>query len=171
MKRFTNAIRKCLDTCNWYGALFISLTMPDICGNIAYPDLNTYKRYTQWFDNYLSNYYKGKVGKNREETVFMSAKDCYALRCSLFHTGMDDVTEQKAADVISRFSFSAVSSHCNLFDDVLQLNVKIFCEQTIQAVEKWGEDIEDNPATQSKINKLITIHEGGYSPLSGIRVE
>jgi len=168
MKRFTGAIKKSLDTQNWYGALFIALTMPDICGKIAYPNLGPKDRYKKWFDSYLSNYYKHEIGANHEETVFMSASDCYALRCSIFHAGIDEVIEQSSFDVVSRFSFSTARAHCNRINNVLQLNVEIFCKEIIQAVEKWSNDVKNNADAQNGIKNLLTIHEGGYSPMPGV---
>ncbi len=62
MEQFSNAIRNCLDSQNWYGALFISLAVPDICGNITYPELRgqgfVKERYERWVEKYLSTYLK-----------------------------------------------------------------------------------------------------------------
>jgi hypothetical protein len=169
MERFINAIKKCLDTGNWYGAIVLSLIMPDICGKIAYPTMKTGQRYREWFDNYLSGYYKSIiVGR---EVVFMNASDCYALRCSVLHMGTDDVTEQTAKDTLNKFYFSTTGSHIIRVDDKLVLNVAKFCEEVIQATEKWIKDIEGNANAQEAIRELLTIHSQGFSPSRGIIVK
>ena len=48
MRHFISAVNKSLENENWYAALFIALTLPDICGKIQYPYLNSSeKRYVQ----------------------------------------------------------------------------------------------------------------------------
>lgn len=166
MKRFINAIKKCLDTENWYGAIVLSLIMPDICGKVAYPTMNTGQRYREWFDNYLSGYYK-RIISGREVT-FMNASDYYALRCSILHTGTDDVTEQTAKDTLKKFYFSTMGSHIIRIDDKLVLNVTKFCEEVIQATEKWSKDVEGNANAQEAMQELLTIYSQEFSPSRGI---
>jgi hypothetical protein len=81
---FTNAIRKSLKEENWYAALSVALTLPDICGKLQNPDLGSSRRYVMWFNDYLKPMYTGKVGPDRIEHVFLSGEDAYALRCSYF---------------------------------------------------------------------------------------
>ena len=38
MERFTNAVIKSLATENWYSALSLALTLPDICGKVEQPE-------------------------------------------------------------------------------------------------------------------------------------
>jgi len=165
MEQFTKAIKQCLDTNNWYGALYLSLTMPDICGNISYPNSKTRERYELWFNKYLSKFYKYFNRVSQTEVVFLTASDCYALRCSALHEGVDNI---KVKDVIARFSFSTLSSHCNLFNNVLCLNVTHFCEDVIKAMEEWDKENENDVLTKTKIQNLLTIHEEPYSPLQGV---
>lgn len=167
MKRFTTAIRKCLDTENWYGAIVISLTMPDICGRIAYPTMKPGRqRYETWFDDYLSGYNQPVISGNR--VAFMTASDCYALRCSILHIGTADVTEQNARDTLNKFYFSTTGSHGIRIDDKLVLNVTRFCEEVAQATEKWSKDIEGNASAQEAIQELLTIHSQPFHPSNGI---
>ncbi|GAH37967.1 unnamed protein product, partial [marine sediment metagenome] len=147
MERFVNAIKNYLDTENWYGAIVLSLIMPDICGKIAYPTLNTSgERYRKWFDDYLSEY---------RPATSMTASDCYALRCSVLHAGTDDITEQGAKDTLEKFYFSTTGSHMIRIDEGLVVNVTRFCEEVIQAIEKWCKDVEGNENTQKAIQELL----------------
>jgi len=55
MKTFIGSIRLSVANENWYGALIISLILPDICGKIEFPNKSTGKRYSEWFDKYVLN--------------------------------------------------------------------------------------------------------------------
>lgn len=45
MNHFINALEISLNTQNWYSVLFISLTLPDICGKIDEPNETSKKNY------------------------------------------------------------------------------------------------------------------------------
>lgn len=172
MERFIGAIRKSLETKNWYSALFVTLTMPDVCANISDKTNDGNRaRYERWFNQYLADKYKMHVGVFREEHVFLSASDCYALRCSLIHSASDDISEQRVKQVLRRFSFSTLSSHCNQINDVLCLNVTKFCEDVIGGMEQWMKDIVDDDDAMTRLQNLIIIHEEPYSPYIGVRIK
>ena len=172
MNRFIDAIKNCLENKNWYGALFIALAMPDICGNLIYPTLNPRERYMRWFNTYIAHFYKANVGAdlssfkmpipdfipNRISAIFLNSSDCYALRCALLHAGTDDITGQSVSEVLQRFVFTTANAHCNLKNGkILQLNVTMFCEEIIKGVEIWSIDIKNDASIQNKINDLLTI--------------
>jgi hypothetical protein len=81
--------------------------------------------------------------------------------------GIDEITG-KEIDSVNNFSFSTTKSHCNRINDILQLNVEKFCEEIIQAVEKWLSIAKNNPNVQAYMSKLLEVHEGGYSPMPGV---
>lgn len=41
MDRFTSAVRQSLENKNWYAALYLSLTLPDICARLESDDGKT----------------------------------------------------------------------------------------------------------------------------------
>ena len=53
MKKRIREIYKCLDARLYEAALALSLTLPDICGQIEYPDLGVAARYKKWVNNYI----------------------------------------------------------------------------------------------------------------------
>ncbi len=57
MERFTNAIEKSLQDCNWYAALSLALALPDICANVCYPNEGSKKRYVDWYNQYMLSKY------------------------------------------------------------------------------------------------------------------
>lgn len=168
MERFVNAIKNCLDTENWYGAIVLSLIMPDICGKIAYPNKKPSHAYREWFDDYLSGYYRSVI--DGEEIILMTANDCYALRCSIVHEVTGDVSEQSAKDTLEKFHFSTKGGGQIRIDGEIKINVTQFCEEVISATKKWSKDIEGNENAQKAIQELLTIN-AKFSPSRGIAVE
>ena len=59
MKNLIAAINESLESKNYYAALFMALTIPDICGKLEYPEAKTNKeRYYKWVENNLFKYYR-----------------------------------------------------------------------------------------------------------------
>ena len=102
MERFINAIEQSVTTENWYSAISLALTMPDICGWLESPGEDSKKRYVAWFDRYLQDQYRvdpwiveNSYGMPPEEQVFLSGNDCYDLSCAYIHEGSDEILRQK----------------------------------------------------------------------------
>jgi hypothetical protein len=126
MDEFVEAIDLSIAASNWYGALFIALSLPDICGRIDSPsETSSKRRYAAWFEKYVQPKYTRSVGAEREETVFLCGNDCYALRCAYLHEGSDDISAQLAKTAVEKFHFIGAPTgcviHCNMIDTKLQL--------------------------------------------------
>lgn len=165
MKDFIDAVRKAIEDKNWYGALFIALTLPDICGKIENPDLLSEKRYKDWFKKYMSAKY---TYGNR---TFLSSDDCYAFRCALLHEGSDDIAGQKSRKILEKFLFMTSGPHCNYMQNnyvngqrvktSLQLRADKFCEDICDSVELWLKDMATDTSIMNKIHGTIKIYEPG----------
>lgn len=167
MLRFTSAVRKSLETHNWYGALAVTLTLPDICGKIDYPEIKSRERYARWFDEHLKPYYT--TVNHRRVNVFLSGSDCYALRCSYLHLGGDDTTEQTARETYSKYWFTTDNAHLiNVNGESLTLNVRLFCTEVCNAVDAWASSRSANPVANQRFEALLRIHSGDLSPSPGI---
>lgn len=161
MKNFLQAIEKSLANENWYSALFLALTLPDICGKIEFPDKNSSKRYIEWFEKYMTRY-----------LINVPATDFYALRCAILHEGTDNIMEQEKRKVLEHYIFITKGAHLNSFFDCnikgentsfLQLNVERFCKDIGFAVQAWMDENVKNDEINKRMNHLIEIHEPGYS--------
>lgn len=162
MNEYINDVRKSILCKNWYSALMVALTLPDICGHLEYPELGSQKRYVNWFNKYMLDKYSFKVKVDRTPHVFLSGEDCYALRCALLHEGDIDITEQRARKALDSFQFvepkEGLFIHCNQSNTVLQLQVDIFCEDICKSIEKWIDDIKLNKSEiYEKFNTLLKI--------------
>ncbi|MCK4089647.1 hypothetical protein HCY66_06050 [Acinetobacter radioresistens] len=187
MQNFIEALEKCVQTENWYGALFIALTLPDICGKIEFPEFRRPgPRYEAWFDKYLSKFYCDEnrlhthsdqriaaiqnsipphIGK-RKRFAYMTGKDLYALRCAYLHEGSDELSGQTVEKTLQRFVFWQPPKGCvfhnNIRDDngdmTLQIQISVFVDNVIEAIKAWINEIKDDHVKIGKVNNLATIN-------------
>ncbi|WP_109847100.1 hypothetical protein [Acinetobacter baumannii] len=162
MNHFINALETSIQTENWYSVLFISLSLPDICGKIDNPSATSKQRTIDWFDKYLKPIYTSKIGASHTEHTFLSGTDFYALRCAYLHEGSDVITGQKAQETIEKFNFIQPNSkgfciHRNHFNRTLQLQVSEFGKEILSALKQWTEDSKEDKVKQEKISKLLNI--------------
>ena len=153
------SIRKALQEENWYGALFMAITLPDICAYLEHGKANG-KNYSSWFENNLTKY-KG----------FLSGDDCYSLRCAVLHQNTDDISSQGMKDVLDHYIFITQGGHLNFFKDCvvvgikesfLQLNVTKFCDDICVAVENWISLNSGNQYINDRLKQTLEIHKPGY---------
>lgn len=187
MYNFLNALELCTKSSNWYGALFISLTLPDICAKIEYPleKKSSSKRYIDWYDKYLKKYYEVSrnaiplpahlerltalvpphIGGGRKKECFLSGADFYALRCAYLHEGSDEITTQRKREALEKFQFVQPGNnnvfHNNLKNGIiLQIQVSELAREVTEAVLNWLEDIKHD---NEKINKISNLAEIDFS--------
>ncbi|OIG76513.1 hypothetical protein A7M82_12695 [Acinetobacter baumannii] len=167
MNHFINALETSIRTENWYSVLFISLSLPDICGKIDEPTLGSKQRTINWFNKYLRKIYTRKIGSNRIEHTFLSGSDFYALRCAYLHEGSNDITSQKAQETLERIRFiqpdTNVCIHRNQINNTLQLQVSEFGKEILEAVKEWTYDVSKDPIKKAKLEKLLNIEIVGSS--------
>ena len=163
MNRFTCSIRRSIETKDWYGALMISLTLPDICGKLETPNEGSKARSIRWLKAWLEPLYTKQIGADGQEHVFLSAEDCYALRCSFLHEGISNIEEQSARKALEDFHFimphPGMHIHCNQSGNALQLQVDVFCNEVADTVDKWAGSALSNQEVQKRMSSLIIIHD------------
>ncbi len=91
-------IRNCLNHKCYEGALALALTLPDICGQIAYPDDKVGKRYEKWFEDYIPADYFSTPVPDFEVRTF-DGEMCYQLRCHFFHSGSIDIAIDEKSQI------------------------------------------------------------------------
>jgi hypothetical protein len=163
------SLEKSLETKNWYAALMIALTLPDIAGKVDSPNGSSSGRYASWFDQYASDRYVTIIGATLEgyppmTKQFLNGADCYALRCSFLHEGGSTISHQRAQEVLDGFVFGFRTepgeSHCNLSkNNKLQLEVAIFCTDIVNGVKKWLAAIANDTQKQSAMRNFLQISE------------
>jgi hypothetical protein len=176
MEGFTDSVRRALADQNWYAALMVTLTLPDICGKVPNPgEKSSAKRYIAWVGKYLASRYAIKIGgggplpPGAPPMPTLVPGDFYALRCVYLHEGRDDITEQQKRQTLNKFRFSAPdlrrewSEHMTLVVSregtaTLVLDVNIFCRDVCDGVEAWLKDIGTDAAAQQRLASLLEFY-------------
>lgn len=153
------AVRKALAEKNWYAALAVALTLPDICGRLESPNVASLKRYVRWCDSYLTPRYTKEMPGGMH--IFLGGQDCYALRCAFLHEGRDEIVDQRARKALESFMFITPphwgSMHCNQVNSKLQLQVDLFCEDICVGVEQWNTDNSNNREVSNRSGEMMRI--------------
>jgi len=159
MIELVDAVRLSVESKNWFAALFLAITLPDVCGKLESPQAESRKRYEDWFNRYLSRKYAMLI--DGYPVVFMAAGDVYAIRCALLHEGSDDVSEQRARETLEKFHFTS-SAQKGMYRigserGFLGLNVAHFCKDICAGVEAWERDVSTNPEVVARIAAMVRI--------------
>ena len=163
MEPYLEAIQKCIEQENWYGALALSLSIPDICAGMNNEPQGK-SRYITWYNRYMDQKYSDVV----------SGADCYAFRCSFLHEGSGN-TERQPTDGrnIDRFIFLPTGPHLNTISNsvvgdpkydnrlIVQLSVKDFTHDLTVAARKWLRENKTSAVVSENIDNILKIHTNG----------
>ena len=99
MENTIKSIRKSLEDKNYLAALALTLTIPDVCGHVEFPNDGNGDRYRKWYDRFFDNAFNGSLPTSNPNNLpipprFNSA-DCYELRCAVLHSGNTDMKVTK----------------------------------------------------------------------------
>lgn len=163
MNDFINSLEQLINQCNWYAALVLALTLPDICAkHSSATSTGSQARYAAWFNQYVAPNYTYNTGVDRIPHIFLNGNDCYALRCSLLHEGGSVTGHQQAHDILDNFQFVSPpvgggTIHCNQSDSVLQLQIDIFSLDMLNACKQWWSEQTDEEKVEIS-SKLLTVY-------------
>ena len=140
----------------WQSALALALTLPDICGSIAYPEIvkkyrdgrimlnrqnnptrDVGSQYIRWFDDYAAPFFK--VYQNDEEP-YICGERCWQLRCEYLHQNKGFSNEEKGRNVRFHLGINCGTSVCKL-DTAgrtngnmdIRIDIEQFCLRMCQA--------------------------------------
>lgn len=173
MKEIIESIKKSLDSENYQAALFISLSIPDICGQLEVPGIGNGVGARKWFDEYLAPRYHPKslydsmlitnpeytatltdgvikAFKATPPTVTFTSKQFWDLRNAFLHNA-------SAIGKKITVHLTHSISHMNEFDGELQLSAIVLCRDIIQAAEKWINDMAANPDVAKRISETVQV--------------
>lgn len=157
MQHLIDSIEQSVRTQNWYAALALSLTMPDVCGKLQWPEKNR-QRYFDWYNQYVQN--SGPLGG----PSFMCAEDCYALRCAFLHQGEFRLDGQEVRVALDRVHLTAPKPGLYRFNNLyvgrdvaLQIDVDMFCQHMCMAVGTWLRDVQGDADIQGRLSRLAKL--------------
>lgn len=147
MKIIIQSIRQAVLNKNWFASLFLCLTLPDICGAMENPASKNGERYRKWYNEYLAKKYKS-----------LAADDCWKLRNACLHQCSDSDARMAFKRVHFVEPQEGIIIHNNILNDVLQLQIDVFCNDFCDAVDKWLFRMENQPDVMDRIKELMRIH-------------
>lgn len=144
----------------WQSALALALTLPDICGGIAYPELvkkyrdgrtmtDKYGRttrdigsqYITWFDRHASSFfYKNET----DEKPYINGERCWQLRCEYLHQNKGFVNQEGTENVRFHLGLNCGTSVCDLDEaenqdgvEDIRLDIQQFCLRMCLAARQY----------------------------------
>lgn len=83
----------------YLGALALALTLPDICGNAAYPSPNITvgERYKKWYNAHVDAILK-PFSPIADDMPYLNADIVYSLRCNFLHQGTPNIGASKVTE-------------------------------------------------------------------------
>lgn len=177
------AIEHALECKCYLPALALALTLPDICGQIEYPDLKKksgqrliWKQYITWFNDWVGHWYAGPDGwiedGKKAKNPYFTGKMCYDLRCAFLHSGNADVDDfGDLEDEENRYSynFELCTNGGDSFGTVwetpqyggnktfkvknVRIDMEILCERLCNSAKKYY----DSKGNKAFIDHKITI--------------
>ncbi len=140
----------------YYLALNSALALPDICGALEAPDGRASgPRYAAWFDKHVAPLYDGTL----------DGDTCYRFRCSMLHQGRTQHPKAKYARLV--FIEPGATHdvlHNNVLNDALNIDVRIFCEDVVHAVEVWLPSALAQPQVAANIDGFVRRYPEGLPP-------
>jgi hypothetical protein len=151
-----NEIEQALHAQLFYLAIVMALTVPDICAALEDRNGRTKSdRYKTW--------YRANLG---DKYPFMTADDCYSLRCGVIHQGRMGSGENSQ---YGRVIFTIPDGrgnvfHRNIINDALNLDTVRFCRDVIGAARSWYKENQNNPHVVSNLPNLVQFRPNGIAP-------
>jgi hypothetical protein len=136
----------------YYVALFSALALPDICAALESRDGETNgSLYRAWFDRYAA---RGLI----------TGEAAYKFRCAMLHQGRTGHPEGYSKIIFIEPSATGIVFHNNVMGDALNIDVRIFVEELVLAVENWLTTVETTPEYQKNIAAGVKRYPNGLPP-------
>ncbi len=150
-------IEKALQAHLYYLALVVTMTLPDICAALESPDGATSKiRYIAWYNTHLAQHY-----------TYLSAEDCYGIRCGMVHQGKVALPRQ-VKKVLFMLPNSQVKILNGMMGDAFVNDLSQFCRGVGSKVTSWYLAAKDNdPTVKANLAHLMRYYDQGFPPYVG----
>ena len=170
-------IEKAIETKSYLAALHMALSIPDMLGKLAYPK-SVKDKYIKWFDENVRNitfgylYSENPLGVS-DDGPKMCGEVCYALRCKLFHEGVNDIktkTKVRINEFVLSFTdedfvrgnyagkdyeFDKYDSETNTCPEInyLYISCKGLCKEIVMAAKAFYKNHPDLDYPKLRINQ------------------
>lgn len=153
MKDLTDAVKKAIIDQNYHCAMFIALSLPDICGSIETPKERNGIRAKRWFKEYMGTRYMPQTRydvmlnfkpetipklsqadveslKREPAEVKLTPELFWSLRNAFLHEASDK-------DKTNNFHITHSKTPMMEINGAFMLSSIVFCEDMCEAVSKW----------------------------------
>ncbi len=148
----------------WQSALALALTLPDICGGIAYPEevkkyrdgrmmldkygkpsRNTGNQYIRWFDEYAAAYFKKDEA---DELPYINGERCWQLRCEYLHQNKGFVNMEETEEIHFHLGLNCGSSICRFDQEIeddknIRLDIQQMCLRLCLAAMEYYDAFQE----------------------------
>ena len=149
----------------WQSALALALTLPDICGGIAFPEIvkryrdgravldrnqrptrDVGNQYIRWFDTYAAPFFKVSA---QDISPYICGERCWQLRCEYLHQNKGFANTEDNTSIRFHLGVNCGTSVCQLdrigSDNSLmdiRIDIEQFCRRMCQAVRAYYEAVD-----------------------------
>jgi hypothetical protein len=155
MNTLLGEIQRALTMRLYYLAILMALHIPDVCGALeaadgqAKPD-----RYKTWYRKWLAPKYP-----------LITEDDIYCLRCGVLHQGrFGHPGSQYDRVLFSLPDGRRTILHNNLFENALQLDAAIFCNDVIEAARARESAKQNESIVKANLQRLVQYYPNGLKP-------
>ena len=146
----------------WQSALALALTLPDICGGIAFPEIvkryrdgravldrnqrptrDVGNQYIRWFDTYAAPFFKVSA---QDISPYICGERCWQLRCEYLHQNKGFANTEDNSPIRFHLGVNCGTSFCQLdrigSDNSLtdiRIDIEQFCRRMCQAARAYYE--------------------------------
>ena len=147
----------------WQSALALVLTLPDICGDIAFPEIikryrdgravldrnqrptrDVGNQYIRWFDTYAAPFFKVSA---QDISLYICGERCWQLRCEYLHQNKGFANTEDNSSIRFHLGVNCGTSVCQLdrigSDNSLtdiRIDIEQFCRRMCQAARAYYEE-------------------------------
>ncbi len=168
MEEIFDEIQGALDAGFPYAAIMLALALPDVCASLALPSEAKEKsgvtsRYIKWYNDNVADHLQ-----------FLTAEDCFSLRCGVVHSGVMGNKDRKferaffmVNSPVKNIEMTDNSINGVTYGRTVGLDTSFFIATMIEAARKWYETAKDTPNVQKNSSRLVRRHPDGLPPLMG----
>ncbi len=146
-------IEKALDTKMYIAALYIAVTIPDVCGQAEYQKGSEKTKYMKWYEEYVEPSYvlSSPYG---DDMPYMNSEVMYYFRNNLLHNGTPNIIKEKIHNLrfsIDHFNLVVGNLHRGQFSHIsydkdygikdrsLTINIHSLCTTLVTAAKGYYE--------------------------------
>lgn len=172
----------------YQSALALALTLPDICGGIAFPEIvKRYRdgrvmldrqknptrdvggQYVRWFDEYAGEYFKLSP---EDERPYICGERCWQLRCEYLHQNKGFLNDENENPVRFHLGINCGTSVCQLDQTTIRsdgldirIDIEQFCLRMCRAARNYYDTVHPKKDFSLYNTPVLDFIQATYPPV------